>query len=180
EQENPVEQRLRFQGQYYDQETGLHYNRFRYYDPDIGRFISQDPIGLRGGINNYQYAPNPVGWIDPVGLIRKSGRYHGKKPTYENAGHHDPASPNFRGGGSKTSILPCHHRQLAAKAIPDNEGKHWYAVDDRGIFHRFGNSNNGKMHWNGDSAQERGLVIPPDVMKRLRDMIKDGKVVSVC
>ncbi|MBD9417585.1 RHS domain-containing protein, partial [Pseudomonas sp. PDM16] len=41
EQENPVEQRLRFQGQYYDQETGLHYNRFRYYDPDIGRFISQ-------------------------------------------------------------------------------------------------------------------------------------------
>jgi RHS repeat-associated protein len=44
-----LSQNLRFQGQYYDAETGLHYNRFRYYDPDIGRFVSQDPIGLAGG-----------------------------------------------------------------------------------------------------------------------------------
>ncbi len=73
EQENPVEQNLRFQGQYYDQETGLHYNRFRYYDPDCGRFVSQDPIGLLGGINNYQYASNPVGWIDALGLARVKG-----------------------------------------------------------------------------------------------------------
>ncbi|MDH0893365.1 RHS repeat-associated core domain-containing protein [Pseudomonas sp. GD03985] len=49
EQETPVEQNIRFLGQYYDQETGLHYNRFRYYDPDCGRFVSQDPIGLQGG-----------------------------------------------------------------------------------------------------------------------------------
>ncbi|MFC7519088.1 RHS repeat-associated core domain-containing protein, partial [Herbaspirillum sp. GCM10030257] len=59
---------LRFQGQYYDSETGLHYNRFRYYDPDSGRFVSQDPIGLQGGNNLYQYAPNPTAWIDPLGL----------------------------------------------------------------------------------------------------------------
>ncbi|MDK2127045.1 RHS repeat domain-containing protein, partial [Parachitinimonas caeni] len=71
----PVEQPLRFQGQYYDEETGLHYNRFRYYDPDLGRFVSQDPIGLRGGINLFEYAPNPLEWIDPMGL---SGR---KEPT---------------------------------------------------------------------------------------------------
>ena len=61
-------QPLRFQGQYFDGETGLHYNRFRYYDPDCGRFVSQDPIGLAGGNNLYQYAPNPSGWIDPLGL----------------------------------------------------------------------------------------------------------------
>ncbi|WP_178106705.1 RHS repeat-associated core domain-containing protein [Pseudomonas mangiferae] len=66
----PVQQNLRFQGQYFDGETGLHYNRFRYYDPDIGRFVSQDPIGLLGGDNSYQYAPNPIGWIDPLGLNR--------------------------------------------------------------------------------------------------------------
>jgi RHS repeat-associated protein len=59
---------LRFQGQYHDEETGLHYNRHRYYDPQTGRFISKDPIGLAGGINVYQYAPNPVQWIDPLGL----------------------------------------------------------------------------------------------------------------
>ncbi|KVK96618.1 hypothetical protein WS93_23280 [Burkholderia cepacia] len=64
----PRPQNLRFQGQYLDRETGLHYNTFRFYDPDIGRFINPDPIGLLGGLNFYQYAPNPVGWIDPFGL----------------------------------------------------------------------------------------------------------------
>ena len=61
----------RFQGQIYDVETGLHYNRFRYYDPDCGRFISHDPIGLLGGDNHFQYAPNPVEWVDPWGLSKK-------------------------------------------------------------------------------------------------------------
>lgn len=62
---------IRFQGQYYDEETGLHYNRYRYYDPDGARYITADPIGLLGGINTYQYAPNPTGWIDPLGLRNK-------------------------------------------------------------------------------------------------------------
>ncbi|NML35513.1 hypothetical protein HHL14_32475 [Paraburkholderia sp. G-4-1-8] len=63
-----VDNRIRFQGQYHDEETGLAYNRHRYYDPQNGRFISKDPIGLAGGVNVYAYAPNPVGWIDPLGL----------------------------------------------------------------------------------------------------------------
>ena len=58
----------RFQGQIYDVETGLHYNRFRYYDPDTGRFISHDPIGLLGGDSHYIYAPNSINWLDPFGL----------------------------------------------------------------------------------------------------------------
>lgn len=60
-------QPLRYPGQYSDDETGLHYNTFRYYDPEIGRFSTQDPIGLAGGINLYQYGPNPLTWIDPWG-----------------------------------------------------------------------------------------------------------------
>jgi RHS repeat-associated protein len=59
---------LRFQGQYFDAESCLHYNRFRYYDPGVGRFISQDPILLDGGLSTYQYCPNPTHWIDPLGL----------------------------------------------------------------------------------------------------------------
>lgn len=59
---------LRFQGQYADGETGLHYNRFRYYDPDAARYISADPIGLLGGINVFRYGRNPTHWIDPLGL----------------------------------------------------------------------------------------------------------------
>ena len=62
------QQNLRFQGQYLDRETGLHYNTFRYYDPDMGRFICPDPIGLQGGINLGSYSPNPLRWIDPWGL----------------------------------------------------------------------------------------------------------------
>ena len=62
------EQPLRLPGQYYDEETGLHYNLFRYYAPECGRFVSQDPIGLAGGINLYQYGPNPLSYIDPLGL----------------------------------------------------------------------------------------------------------------
>jgi RHS repeat-associated protein len=68
---NDIENPLRFQGQYFDEETGLHYNRFRYYDPNCGRFINQDPIGLLGGVNNYLYVPNPMGWVDPLGLVCK-------------------------------------------------------------------------------------------------------------
>ncbi|MBF7143652.1 MULTISPECIES: RHS repeat-associated core domain-containing protein, partial [Pseudomonas] len=51
---------------------GLHYNTFRYYDPEVGRFTTQDPIGLLGGENLYQYAPSPVGWVDPHGLCKSS------------------------------------------------------------------------------------------------------------
>ncbi|WP_259592053.1 polymorphic toxin type 15 domain-containing protein [Shewanella baltica] len=70
---NVIANPLRFQGQYYDEESGLHYNHFRYYDPQTGRFISQDPIGLLGGLNHYQYAPNHINWIDPLGLSCKEG-----------------------------------------------------------------------------------------------------------
>jgi RHS repeat-associated protein len=66
-----IDNPLRFQGQYFDAETGLHYNLHRYYDPQAGRFIHQDPIGLTGGVNLFQYAVNPVNWVDPLGLTGK-------------------------------------------------------------------------------------------------------------
>ncbi|MBK5143133.1 RHS domain-containing protein [Budviciaceae bacterium BWR-B9] len=65
-----VETNLRFQGQYADEETGLHYNLNRYYDPALGRYLTQDPIGLAGGLNHYQYVDgNPVNCADPLGLF---------------------------------------------------------------------------------------------------------------
>ncbi len=64
---NEIEQNLRFQGQYFDSETGLHYNTFRFYDSEVGRFITQDPMGLGGGINVYSYATSPIQEVDPLG-----------------------------------------------------------------------------------------------------------------
>ena len=61
-------QPFRLQNQYADHETGLHYNFFRYYEPDAGRFVNQDPIGLWGGENFYIFARNTHKWIDPYGL----------------------------------------------------------------------------------------------------------------
>jgi RHS repeat-associated protein len=63
-----LDQPLRFQGQYFDAESGLHYNRHRYYDPRVGRYLTPDPVKLAGGLNQYQYTPNPTGWVDPLGL----------------------------------------------------------------------------------------------------------------
>ncbi|MHB2247004.1 RHS repeat-associated core domain-containing protein [Pseudomonas fitomaticsae] len=63
-----LNQPLRFQGQYFDDESGLHYNRHRYYDPDVGRYLTPDPVKLAGGLNQYRYVPNPTGWVDPLGL----------------------------------------------------------------------------------------------------------------
>ncbi len=80
-----VENNLRFAGQYYDQETGLHYNYFRYYDPSIGRYLRADPIGLAGGVNLYAYVSNnPVNLVDPFGLI-PPGWWEENKPNIPSA-----------------------------------------------------------------------------------------------
>ncbi|MBF7977938.1 MULTISPECIES: RHS repeat-associated core domain-containing protein [Rahnella] len=68
-----LRQPIRMQGQHVDEESGLHYNRHRYYDPALGRYITQDPIGLRGGINGYIYAENkPISEFDSIGLSPQS------------------------------------------------------------------------------------------------------------
>ena len=113
-------QPLRYAGQYADGETGLHYNLFRYYDPQVGRFIVQDPIGLNGGWNLYQYAPNPLGWIDPLGLCKTESNAGGKNPNPPGQGYHNetyapkPVKPedalnrwdDFLGPGPHTNIHP--------------------------------------------------------------------------
>ena len=76
--------------QYEDVETGLYYNRFRYFDPEVGGYVSQDPIGLAGGLQLYGYVNDPLRWIDPWGLeptgtytvdFSDGTRYHGKGPA---------------------------------------------------------------------------------------------------
>ena len=171
--EGLFEQNVRYQGQYADESTGLHYNTFRYYDPDIGRFVTQDPIGLDGGINLYRYAPNPVSWVDPWGWegYKAESPYHGFKPSYENPGHHDPTNPDFRGGGSRTTPLPPDAEEVYRRAVPaDTEGKTWYGQNSEGEFYRYQDNNQGKAHWNGRENSSRGLKVPNWIKKRFNAM----------
>ncbi|WP_326538133.1 RHS repeat-associated core domain-containing protein [Pseudorhodoferax sp.] len=70
EEYNPdgIDQLIRLPGQHHDREAGLHYNRHRHYDPRVGLYINQDPLGLDGGLNFYSYPVNPNSGIDPLGL----------------------------------------------------------------------------------------------------------------
>jgi RHS repeat-associated protein len=78
-----VENNLRFAGQYYDQETGLHYNYHRYYDPTLGRYLRADPIGIGGGINPYLFEENiHINNGDPSGLISCPGNWRRKDWEY--------------------------------------------------------------------------------------------------
>ena len=69
-QAEPLNPNLLFAGQYFDQESGLAYNRFRYYDPQSGCYLKSDPIGLAGGETPYGYVHNPWDWLDPFGLAK--------------------------------------------------------------------------------------------------------------
>ena len=114
-----IQQNLRYQGLYLDRETGLHYNTFRYYDPDTGRFTQPDPIGLAGGLNLYQYAPNAFMWIDPWGWSYSTWQIH--SPGYDDIvqkGLHFYAP-----GGVELSVRPDHKGGITfTNAIPNEKG----------------------------------------------------------
>jgi len=118
-------QNLRMQGQYLDRETGLHYNLFRYYDPDCGRFMQQDPIGLAGGLNLYQYAPNALGWIDPLGLTKCKPN---KKTTYEGKSRRDALRQAKRDAG-----IPMNQHPYDVSRATLGDGYGDYVRDTNGI-----------------------------------------------
>lgn len=98
----------------------------------------------------------------------RDGAYHGKKPEYENPGHHDPSSPNFRGQGSKTTPLPDDADKVYRRAVPDKDNPNaWFGENPDGEFYRYHNSN-GKAHWTGREKSDRGLRVPPYIRGRFK------------
>ena len=79
-QGTPQDCPFRYQGQYEDAETGLYYNRFRYYDPEAGQYISQDPVGLEGGLAAYAYVADPHQQVDVFGLSAGCGKTKPRNP----------------------------------------------------------------------------------------------------
>ena len=114
---------IRFQGQYHDHETGLHYNRYRYYDPRAGRFISQDPISYLGGVNLYQYVPSPIDWVDPWGLKRIKNAVEGDRRHQEFNTEIKTKHPNA------TIQSECYLRDANGKSVRDPQSGERRRVD---------------------------------------------------
>jgi len=109
---------LRFPGQYYDNETGLHYNYFRYYDARSGRHLRPDPIGLEGGVNAYSYVDNnPILYSDPIGLKA----YRCRKPLDVFGGSGTRSGPDIPGN-------PAYHQY---SCVVDSQGNITCGGQDR-------------------------------------------------
>ncbi|EFE6914723.1 hypothetical protein GEO14_01380 [Escherichia coli] len=117
-EENPhqLQQLIRLPGQQYDEESGLYYNRHRYYDPLQG-YITQDPIGLKGGWNFYQYPLNPISNIDPLGLETLKCI----KPLHSMGGTGERSGPDIWGN-------PFYHQYLC---VPDGKGDYTCGGQDQ-------------------------------------------------
>ena len=111
---------LRFPGQYFDAETGLHYNRFRFYDPATARYLSPDPLGLAGGPNPTAYVPDPLTAADPLGLA------FCKRPqpslTPPATGVSNPAVPTYAATGDPTLLQAAPPSPGPLYAMPDADG----------------------------------------------------------
>jgi RHS repeat-associated protein len=124
--ESSLEMPLRFPGHYYDPETCLHYNRFRYFSPELGRYLQADPAGLEGGINLYAYPMNPLTGTDIDGLGKPESRASGKKaegtPPGTAAGCPLRSPPGATSGGPPAGRLTRQELQDAADYIRHGGG----------------------------------------------------------
>ncbi|WP_437938003.1 PAAR-like domain-containing protein [Sorangium sp. So ce341] len=174
----PVESPFRLLGQYADDETGLSYARFRYFDAEVGRWCSPDPLGVWGGNNLLAFDGSPTLATDPLGLssglpplaqIQYVDSYGDElvamsKPstkdrliqthTYVNPGTHDPSSPKYN---PTKSVLPANHVELFEQSTPVRKGDvvtRW-AKEGTGkdaVYHRFQQHISGEFHYNGSTA----------------------------
>jgi RHS repeat-associated protein len=180
---------FRYQGQYEDVETGLYYNRFRYYSPEEGLYISQDPIGLHAGSNFYAYVPDVNFWVDVFGLIKGGSYYRVRKYNTGGEVNHFPAWASYKNSRRTMPTLPGHgsaptvwmsyadHRQTAscgsghgAAAWRMRQNRHiragnWAAamemdIDD--IMHNFGRKYKRGLREGIGHAYKLGLITKAD------------------
>ena len=136
-------------GQYFDVETGLHYNYHRYYDPQTGRYITPDPIGLAGGVNLFAYSyNNPLNLIDPWGLY--PGQMPPSPPGYNPDTWATKANPN----GKWEVYDPDTGKRWVAHPEDEKHWRHWDDPDKKGPDKRW--PRNSKKKWPGQKRDAYG------------------------
>ncbi len=162
---NTIENNLRLPGQYYDEETGLHYNYHRYYDPATGRYLTADPIGLAGGINLYSYTSNnPINYIDPWGLAQFGYRPLDKLGFIPPYGVNDPDGVNVFDDQHNTEWV---HEQLWFDDAARNPNLRTNIgfFGDNGMWNKPGRVREDTGHTRGDYTF-RGPIYDDDIMRR--------------
>ncbi|MGC6368569.1 RHS repeat-associated core domain-containing protein [Pseudomonas sp. K2I15] len=184
------EQNLRLQGQYLDRETGLHFNTFRFYDPDVGRFTTPDPIGLQGGLNLYLYGANPFTWLDPLGWaptpLNKPGFYvyglyapNAKTPYYIGHTEQNPSArerqhdKTTRLGNGELRVLKGQDGKMTYSQAKGYEQAYREKYKTKGKFpgnviepiNKSRTDTRGKTHYKNYRAAAKALGIKPSKIK---------------
>jgi RHS repeat-associated protein len=160
----------RWPGQYEDEETGLYYNRFRYYDPETGRYLSQDPLGLGGGLAAYGYAPDPWMFIDPLGLAFNP-IYLANHELAEKMQEFMYRDKRALGGGGTHGLVNRIREQILGKSRPGSIG---WLTHETEILRQQDALRRTLLEW-----QARGLEPPTNAWKLATKFPPTGKERSV-
>ncbi len=147
---------FKYQGQYYDSEVELCYNRFRYYHPETGRYISEDPIKLLGGFNVFAYVGDSNAWVDLLGLDSK----HNHRNIKDVDAMDD--IDKFLGNGEKTNIHPRKKTEDKDRLFAQQPDGTWHAV--RIGDHEMRKDIGKGFHYHLEKFDENGVFIGPDEM----------------
>ena len=147
---------FKYQGQYYDSEVELCYNRFRYYHPETGRYIGEDPIKLLGGFNVFAYVGDTNAWVDLLGLDSK----HNHRNIKDVDAMDD--IDKFLGNGEKTNIHPRKKTEDKDRIFAQQPDGTWHAV--RIGDHEMRKDIGKGFHYHLEKFDENGVFIGPDEM----------------
>ncbi|HGY5298578.1 TPA: RHS repeat-associated core domain-containing protein [Aeromonas salmonicida] len=167
---------LCYQGQLYDQETGLYYNRHRYFDPELGQYISPDPIGFDGGFSPYAYVHNPLEWVDPFGLsVGRAGKQARLKELAN-----DPKQPSHvRGWIKQEQYSIARGQRTDIRNSPGYQLAHWRGYEaSKGYGYEYSDPQHTGLHCRQHKYDGHGRKNKPESSGKAGCKEKNNETIS--